>query len=136
MNKKEYKRQHYLKNKDKYKENNHRWLEKNREYYREYKKKWYRDNTKRLKDYRDGLKEKVYAHYGHMCKCCKEENPKFLTIDHVNNDGYKDRRDGFSSDKLYSKIIKEDYPKRYQILCYNCNMGKARNDGVCPHLQN
>ena len=84
-------------------------------------------------------KKIVYDHYGWRCNCCGETTSKFLTIDHINNDGYKDRcRNGkghrFSGLYFYRKIIKEDFPKSLQILCYNCNYGKKVNNGVCPHI--
>lgn len=83
------------------------------------------------------LKNIVFSHYGWECACCGENNPLFLTIDHINNDGYLDklycgkRRTGTN---LQRKIIKENFPNTYQILCWNCNCGKRSNNGVCPHL--
>jgi len=134
MNRNEYKHKHYVENKDRYKDNHKRWLDKNRKYYKKYKDKWYRDNTVRLRDYRISLKNDVYDHYGRYCKCCGELNELFLSVDHVNNDGNKERRgSGGHSTTLYTKIIKEGFPDTYQILCYNCNLGKSRNGGICPH---
>lgn len=76
----------------------------------------------------------VYEHYGSICNCCGESEPKFLSIDHVNNDGYKERKSrGGSSQMLYRNIIKQNFPDTYQILCMNCNTGKSRNNGICPH---
>lgn len=85
--------------------------------------------------YREALKSKIYAHYGSSCKCCNEATMLFLSIDHVNNDGHKDKTNGKrpGGRDLYNKIIREGYPNTYQILCMNCNHGKARNNGVCPH---
>ena len=28
-----------------------------------------------------------------------------------------------------------EFRRRFQILCYNCNLGRSRNGGVCPHKQ-
>lgn len=81
----------------------------------------------------------VYEGYGNKCNCCGETNWLFFTIDHVNNDGYKDRAYPYnrinrvSGEPLYKRIIEQKFPKNYQILCYNCNMGKHRNKGICPH---
>lgn len=75
-------------------------------------------------------------HYGNACACCKETGKTFLSIDHVNNDGYKDvtsggkRKAGFA---LYQKIIKAGFPLTFQILCMNCNVSKHRNGGICEH---
>ena len=87
--------------------------------------------TKNRKSYRRA-KAEVFERYGSACKCCGETEPMFLTIDHVNNDGggryRKDR--GYA---MYQKIIDEGFPAKYQVLCWNCNTGKQRNGGVCPH---
>jgi len=84
------------------------------------------------------LKKSVYEGYGNKCNCCGEVEPMFLTIDHVNNDGFKDKTKGGIGYRilgitLYKKIIEENFPSKYQLLCWNCNCGKARNKGVCPH---
>ena len=80
-------------------------------------------------------KDQAYKHYGgYQCACCGETEPKFLTIDHINNDGAKHRREiGRGGDQIYSWLKEHNYPKGFQILCMNCNWGKARNKGVCPH---
>ena len=76
----------------------------------------------------------IYSHYGSKCACCGEEEFKFLTIDHVNNDGYKEKNKSRSSESYLNSIIKRYYPDKYQILCMNCNFGK-KYTGVCPHKQ-
>jgi len=79
------------------------------------------------------LKMRVYEGYGCACNCCGEKNPAFLTIDHVKNDGAKRRKEGEGNgSKLYNKILRENFPCDFQLLCWNCNMGK-RFSGVCPH---
>ena len=129
MNRKEYKKKYNQEHKKENAEYQKRWVEENRERSREIKRNY-------LKRRRIELKEKVYSHYGKFCNCCGEDNPMFLTVDHVNNDGYKERkgRGGGGTDKTYLRIINENFPDTYQILCYNCNLGKARNGGVCPHV--
>lgn len=83
------------------------------------------------------LRDWVYSLYGNKCACCGEANSKFLSIDHVYNDGNKERRKGVKgagSWYIHKRI--KDYPElrgRYQLLCMNCNHGKARNGGICPH---
>ena len=91
------------------------------------------------KSYRDGTIQLVIEHYGGICNCCGESNPLFLTIDHINGGGNKHRLSISKSDKpvggqvIYYWIIKNDFPSDFQILCFNCNLGKTRNKGVCPH---
>lgn len=92
-----------------------------------------RRNDKRLKD-------KCYNAYGgYKCACCGETEPAFLTIDHINNDGAAHRREVVGlgrggGKKIYSWLIANNFPSGFQILCMNCNWGKARNNGVCPHM--
>lgn len=74
----------------------------------------------------------VYEAYGGIkCNCCGEDEELFLSIDHVNNDGYKE---GLNSQQLVDKLIRENFPEGYQILCRNCNYGKHLNGGTCPHV--
>ena len=71
--------------------------------------------------------------YGGKCVCCGEQNIYFLTIDHTYNDGNEHRKE-VPAAVLYRWLEKNGYPKdRFQILCWNCNMGKRLNNGVCPH---
>lgn len=106
------------------------WGKKNRKYLY---KKWVLKKEDLLKQIRDG--------YGGVCACCGEGNPLFLTIDHVNNDGYKIRprnkksnsEENQFSGHYYTRIIKEGFPDYLQLLCWNCNCGKHRNKGICPH---
>lgn len=93
----------------------------------------------RHKNKRDEIRSDVYFHYGNKCSCCGETNSLFLTLDHVNNDGANHRRTLYgetqkaSWSSFYKWIIENDYPKSIQLLCANCNLGKARNNGICPH---
>lgn len=80
--------------------------------------------------------EKVLDHYGARCACCGESNPLFLSVDHVNNDGAEHRASigqQASPSRVRKWIIEHGFPDGFQILCFNCNLGKARNGGVCPH---
>jgi len=89
------------------------------------------ENNAKNKRSRDKLKGEIYNHYGRECACCGEDNELFLSIDHVNNDGYKERKRYGAG--IYTKIRAEGFPPTYQVLCMNCNWGKHKNGGVCPH---
>lgn len=80
-------------------------------------------------------REEIYSVYGDICDCCGETNPLFLTLDHVNNDGASHRKN-LTKDPLalYRWVRNNNYPDTIQLMCYNCNMGKARNKGICPHM--
>lgn len=112
---------------------------------------------------RDGLKINAYLrrkraewkriafeHYSGSppkCQCPSCPSPEmniiFLEIDHIN---------GLSNEELeykklkgtrprqgphmYRWLITNKFPLGFQVLCTNCNMGKRRNGGICPHLNN
>lgn len=82
------------------------------------------------------LRELVFTHYGgYVCACCGERERKFLTLDHVNNDGNAHRKaTGRNAGVFtYQWIVQNNFPPGFQILCMNCNFGKSLNGGVCPH---
>lgn len=83
------------------------------------------------------LRAQVFAAYGgHICACCGETDAMFLTIDHVANDGAEMRRNGThgrGGTAFYQWLRKSGFPPGFQVLCMNCNIGKHRNGGVCPH---
>lgn len=89
-------------------------------------------DTKQARYYE--LKEKVYSAYGRVCTCCGEAQPEFLTLDHVNNDGNAHRKElGSQGERFLKWIIANNYPNTIQILCWNCQWGKLKNNGICPH---
>lgn len=92
----------------------------------------------RVRLYAERIKNTVFTAYGNKCSCCGEDCVKLLALDHVNNDGNKERyRNGrrIKSTGMYLKVIKENFPPKYQLLCFSCNWGKHVNNGVCPHKE-
>lgn len=80
------------------------------------------------------VREEVFAHYGgNKCMCCGETEPMFLSIDHINNDGHIHRRTITAAKSIYQWLKARGYPPGFQVLCINCNLGKAKNGGICPH---
>lgn len=78
-----------------------------------------------------GLWQKIFTIYGDACECCGESESQFLSIDHVNNDGKQHRKD---PRKLHRWLASQPRQPDYRILCFNCNLGRARNrEGICPH---
>ena len=76
----------------------------------------------------------IMAYGGYECVCCGEDEPMFLTLDHIFNDGAKHRQnDQVRGSGIYQWMKRHSYPPGFQILCMNCNMGKQRNGGTCPH---
>lgn len=83
---------------------------------------------------RDRAKLKLDAikAFGGKCECCDEQHPYFLSLDHKNNDGAK-QREQFNEQQIYRIARKEGWPRdKYQLLCMNCNFAKG-HFGECPH---
>lgn len=86
------------------------------------------------KRYRERARREAFAAYGDRCACCGEANPAFLTIDHIGNNGKQHRlsREGRTIN-IYAWARRHGYPLTLQLLCANCNFGRAWHDGICPH---
>jgi hypothetical protein len=111
-----YAREYYAENREellaKQKTNQNR-----KEYYRRY--------------YRE-LKERVIAAYGGKCECCSDSHFEFLTIDHIDGGGTKDRAKNAGAG-FYARLEKQGFPKGpYRLLCMNCNFAIGKY-GHCPH---
>lgn len=144
-------RRKIAKDPEKWRKRNRAWREKNRVWY-----------NQRAAGYRWRLKMDVLGHYGGdppRCACCREDEPRFLCLDHVGGRGrihiqrlvrklaLKERR-GMTSggnprgtqrailggSRLYMLLRTAGYPKRprLRVLCYNCNMALGCF-GRCPH---
>jgi hypothetical protein len=82
----------------------------------------------------------VLTHYSGnppKCQCCGETEYDFLTIDHINGRGHELKRtkqEPRTGNNLYRWIIGHNFPNDLNVLCYNCNCGRAKNkEGICPH---
>jgi hypothetical protein len=89
-----------------------------------YRRQWYKENrTIKLaqsKQLKLNYKIQVLTHYGNgkcICLWCGYDQLAALTLDHINNDGYKESRSGH---ELYRWLMKQNYPAGYQTLCMNC----------------
>lgn len=131
-------------------------IEKHREYQREYAKRWKDRNPEKHKANRASQAERakwsaimIYSNGMGECACCGEDNIRFLTLDHINGNGAEHRREilaeirnsgdtgrgDMSGTRFYQWLKAEGFPDcGLQVLCFNCNCGKAYNKGVCPHL--
>lgn len=115
-------------------------------HYYNQQKKWRAKHPERVKEktkeMRDNRKFEVFAIYSDgqpKCACCGENHIEFLTIDHINNDGAKHRREIFGKHNrlggyaFYAWIKKNNLPEDLQVLCMNCQTGRKLNNGICPH---
>lgn len=93
----------------------------------------------RRKALQQALRTKILLHLGGQCYCCGMDDLRFLTIDHINNDGQIDRRLPSGKTKngymILLDIQREGIPKdRYRAACYNCNCARNWTEGkICPH---
>lgn len=90
--------------------------------------------NRRVRASRRKRKAEVVQAYGGVCTCCGEDDIRFLTVDHVNDDGGGRDRPTHGA-VFYRSVIREGFPNRYTVLCVNCNTGRAWNGGVCPHQE-
>ena len=72
--------------------------------------------------------------------CCGESEAAFLTVDHINNDGWKTRRENKTGGSNFYKLVSRailfgNPPSDLQLLCRNCSWGKHVNGGTYPHLE-
>jgi hypothetical protein len=121
--------------KEEYRKNklNSNFIKKQKEY-----SKWYGKNYKQkikeaAKKQRIKLRKIIFNHYGKKCVCCGENDLFALTIDHINNDGYIHRKKiSLAGHNFYRWLINNDFPKGFQVLCWNCNEEKRGNNGILP----
>lgn len=84
---------------------------------------------------RSQLRAEMLEAYGGKCSCCGESEPAFMTLDHINGGGKQHQREAGGTREILKQLKREGWPKdEYRILCYNCNCGRNRNGGVCPHV--
>jgi hypothetical protein len=97
----------------------------------------YRDNSKKsYHKHKDKLRARdrerhaqrkitVLTRYGPSGKMqcswpgCEIVDPDMLSLDHVNNNGYKERKKFGPGARVYLRLTKLDFPLGYQTLCMN-----------------
>lgn len=77
----------------------------------------------------------AYSNNSPACACCGEDRFLFLTIDHIHGNGNQHRLEvtGSKRGNITAWLRKNNYPPGFQVLCFNCNMGRAANRGECPY---
>lgn len=101
---------------------------------------WRRKNPSIISGYRKSnamkLRRSIFEHYGLKCSCCNEDELVFLVLDHIQDDGGKQRKELNlkSGEPFYRWIKNNGFPVGFQTLCHNCN--HAKRLGVCPHQKN
>jgi hypothetical protein len=127
---KEYKKEYYQKNKDLGKQKEYR--EKNRERIKVWRNNSKNEHNAKRREKRKERKINVFNMLG-GCKCvmCEENRVNRLTIDHINKDGFLDRKRGFRGSSMYDAIatgkITQEELKNLRVLCWNHNDGERRS---------
>ena len=82
------------------------------------------------------LKRKIVVwHYScgtFKCICCGEWRYEFLTINHIERIRRKVPSSKYSGYALITKLLRENLPKGFNIMCQNCNASYGQR-GYCPH---
>lgn len=121
-------------NRDWYWRNRDREIKKRRQYLNENREKIYKYNADWQKRFWIEIRKEMIESYGSKCVCCGESEPVFLDLDHINNDGNIMRKVAGNSRQEMLNLREVGWPKKnHQLLCSNCNQGKRRNGGICPH---
>lgn len=101
------------------------WRKQNPERYRAIQRRAAENQKKKQRM----LKQEVINKYGGKCVCCAEDKIEFLSIDHIDNLGGRDRKYGV----IYSYLARQERVlDNYRVLCYNCNLSRGFY-GYCPH---
>jgi rubrerythrin len=88
-------------------------------------------NKARQRRYKD---ETFAAYGGYVCRCCGETIRDFLTIDHIQGCGRDTRKIHGLGGNFYRWLKRNGYPEGFQVLCFNCNLGRSLHGGRCPHV--
>jgi len=122
-------RRYYQEHKEEIRQRTRRYQEEHREKQREYNRGYFGRSGRALK-----LKDKieVMTYYGNgKCACviCGESRVGCLSIDHLNNDGYADRKKnrGRFGIEGYRWLKRQGYPKGYRTLCMNCQFLRRKD---------
>jgi hypothetical protein len=91
----------------------------------EYCSLWRKENYEKVRTFNEKRKIRVLTFYGNNGKlqCCWRSctvcDPDMLSIDHLQNDGAKDRDKRGTGNNIYLALEKERYPDGFQTLCHN-----------------
>jgi len=123
---KEENREYYMNNKERIIENAGKRYIRNRENILSF------ENKEKGREKRIEIKEKVFNHYGHRCQWLNENcniiDSDMLQVDHTNGGGNEHRREtGLVGPRLYSWLIKNNFPEGFRLLCVNHNWKHKAN---------
>jgi hypothetical protein len=132
--------------KEKQKEYGIKHKEQKKEYDKDHRPEYYIKNIDKFKEYAEANKDKISKSQKERgivlkraaldvlggCKCfaCGDEILGHLTVDHIDNTGYVDRKIGLKASTLYSAVVKGEYPQdkisNLRVSCWNHNLSRRR----------
>ena len=89
-------------------------------------------HNKECRDNARSVKLRILDIYGTSCECCGEAAFEFLSIDHINRDGGKERKLVHGQNFYYSLLKLKEKRADLRVLCMNCNFALGKF-GYCPH---
>ena len=133
----------YQKNKERLNVKSRAYYQKNKEELKALSRKYYQEHREEIipklivrarrhrKEHREyylranqKVKEQVLIYYGGgklACVKCGFSDVRALTIDHINNDGFRERQAKWKGGvHLCYALRGRGFPKGYQTLCFNC----------------
>jgi len=122
-----------------------KWRENNRDKARAKNARWARAHPEKVREKQFRVRKRAkyeafVAYGGPACMCCGEAEFEFLTIEHTRGDGAAHRKTLASGGRgigswFYTWLRQHEYPDDLglEVLCSNCQRGRAYNCGVCPH---
>ncbi len=126
---KQYWKEYSLQNRERIRLQKKEYNLKNREKKRLSALKWNTNNKQHIREHSrekiQALKKEVLSHYcqpdSPNCVMCGENRLPCLTLDHINDDGAKERKElNMYGSNFYLWVKRNRYPERYQVLCWNC----------------
>ena len=98
---------------------------------------YFKIRAEQKKKDRWAVRLEVVSHYSPdmCCVKCGFNDIRALSVDHINSDGSKHRKEDKSARFIYKWLKKHDYPEGFQILCMNCNFIKRYENNEMPHAR-
>jgi hypothetical protein len=105
------------------------------EYYKVHKQTMLAQSKSKGKERHANAKKLCIEYYSNgtnKCICCGESIYEFLSLNHINGGGNKDRKTFKGARTFCEYLVKNNYPNGLNVMCYNCNLSYGFF-GYCPH---
>lgn len=94
-------------------------------------------NSRREKDRYATIRGEMLDAFKRECGCCGEDEVLFLELTYIGPAAKSPhRKRHLGSVEAYRAAKRDRWSRRrWSLLCANCNRGRRRNGGVCPHVR-